>query len=702
MPAPRRLALRFEQLECRRLLAADFGDAPAPYDTLLVDNGARHEAVGPQLGAMRDMEDNGAPTADATGDGADEDGVVFGTLRVGQLGAQATVTVSGAPTGARLDAWIDFNGDGSWGGPGEQIANNLAVANGQNVVTFAVPADALSTTVFARFRLSTAGNLTPRGAAADGEVEDYAVTIAEPAASSGSFGGARLISSTSVDPQSIVAADIDGDGDMDLASASSGDNTVAWYENNGRGSFTVHVITMTAEGVRGIYATDLDGDGDMDILAAVESEGAIAWFENDGNQTFTERTVSTTAPGAKNVYAADVDGDGDMDVLSAHGSRTAWYENNGAQTFTQRLLPNAGTGVYGLHAADVDGDGDMDVLYTSINDDKVGWYENNGSQVFTVRELLSAAVDPRSVYAADVDEDGDLDVIVGSSGPTPIRILVNDGNQAFTTTTAVTGIGNVWSALPADLNGDGRVDLFSTGFQNNRIVVSLAGVTGGYTPENITTTAAGVRAAIAADLDGDGDLDIVAASPGNDQIVWYQNDPPEVVAGDYDEDGDVDGADFLVWQRTLGATATPHGSGADGSSNGVVDAADLGIWSANYGAASAPVVPRLQADADSDRQRAADSDLNSSPLAPNADDVILRWLAWEPLAEAAAIEAPARREPWVPPPRSVDAVLGLLAAPNASATVWLRAGLTLDDETDESRELADALFANDWTSVGNL
>lgn len=682
-------------------MAADFGDAPAPYDTLLVDNGARHEVViGPQLGATRDMEDNGVPSADATGDGADEDGVTFGTVRVGQLGATITVTVSGAATGARLDAWIDFNGDGSWGGAGEQIANNLAVVNGQNTVTFDVPADAVSKTTFARFRLSTAGNLTPRGAAADGEVEDYAVVIAEPTASSAGFGPARLISGAFTDPQSVTAADIDGDGDVDLASASSGDDTVAWYENNGRGVFTVRVITMTADGVRGVYATDLDGDGDTDILAAIETAGEIAWFENDGSQTFTKRTVSAAAPGAKNVYAADVDGDGDMDVLSAHGSRTAWYENNGAQTFTQRLLPNAGTGVYGLHAADVDGDGDMDVLYTTINDDKAGWYENNGAQTFTVRELLTAAGDPRSIFASDVDEDGDLDILVGSASATPIRILVNDGNQTFATTSPVTTVGNVWSVLPADFNGDGRADLLSTSFQNNRIVASLAGATGGYTPQNITTSAAGVRAAIAADLDGDGDLDIVAASPGNDQIVWYQNDPPEDVAGDYDEDGDVDGADFLVWQRTLGAAATPNGSGADGSSNGVVDAADLGIWSANFGAASAPVVPALQADAEPERVRAAGADSTSSPTGPVADDVM--WLAWQPQVEPAAVEAPAAPEAWAPAPRSVDAAFDRFAVPNVAATANTLIDLTLDVESDDSNELTDAIFADDWTSVGGL
>ena len=51
--------------------------------------------------------------------------MTFGsTIMVGQLDASVTVNVQNAPGGAKLDAWIDFNGDGSWGGPFEQIADS--------------------------------------------------------------------------------------------------------------------------------------------------------------------------------------------------------------------------------------------------------------------------------------------------------------------------------------------------------------------------------------------------------------------------------------------------------------------------------------------------------------------------------------------------------------------------------------------------
>lgn len=156
----------------------DFGDAPDSYATLLASNGPRHSIAGNlRLGTAIDGDANGQPTAAADGDGADDDGVTISPIVA--LGTTAVVaTVSGGL--GRLDAWIDWNHDGDFGDAGEQIATNLAVVNGANTINVPVPAAAavaVSTTTYARFRLSSAGGLSATGSAADGEVEDYAVTL---------------------------------------------------------------------------------------------------------------------------------------------------------------------------------------------------------------------------------------------------------------------------------------------------------------------------------------------------------------------------------------------------------------------------------------------------------------------------------------------------------------------------------------------
>ncbi len=164
----------------------DFGDAPDPtFPTLLKNNGARHNVTRDfHLGPNVDGETDGQPDATATGDDVtppgsadDEDGVNFtSSLAPGQ-----TATVDVIATGpGRLDAWIDFNGNGSWADEEDRIFRNVAVTGGINSLGFPVPASARAGTTFARFRLSRQGVPGFDGPAPDGEVEDYKVTIQEP------------------------------------------------------------------------------------------------------------------------------------------------------------------------------------------------------------------------------------------------------------------------------------------------------------------------------------------------------------------------------------------------------------------------------------------------------------------------------------------------------------------------------------------
>ena len=156
---------------------SDFGDAPSPYPTMFADNGASHQATGPRLGSLRDGESDGQPSSQANGDGVDEDGVMFGSIGANAEVAALNVDLQLSAT-AIIDAWIDFNRDGDWADTGEHILTGVNVARGLQTVNFAVPVDeVVSGTTFARVRVSTLGGLQPTGSAADGEVEDYAVTI---------------------------------------------------------------------------------------------------------------------------------------------------------------------------------------------------------------------------------------------------------------------------------------------------------------------------------------------------------------------------------------------------------------------------------------------------------------------------------------------------------------------------------------------
>ncbi|KAK3282311.1 hypothetical protein CYMTET_9936 [Cymbomonas tetramitiformis] len=116
----------------------------------------------------------------------------------------------------------------------------------------------------------------------------------------------RVISTLADDASLVYAADVDGDGYIDVLSASTNDDKIAW--SSAPWSMVQYPV----------YRADVDGDRDIDVLSASFEDATIAWYANDGSGGFgSQQVISTLADGARSVYAADVDGDGDMDVLSA-------------------------------------------------------------------------------------------------------------------------------------------------------------------------------------------------------------------------------------------------------------------------------------------------------------------------------------------------------------------------------------------------
>jgi hypothetical protein len=167
----------------------DFGDAPDPtYLTLLASNGPRHVIAGPWLGDATDgpdAEPDGQPTVPADGDDLDgnddEDGVSIAPLLVGVNVVGAIQFEVNGPAGPyQVDGWIDFNQNGTFDHPAEQVVNGPYAVGIHNVDCMA-PAGTPAGNTYARFRINSVAPLTPFGPAEDGEVEDlYPVEIALP------------------------------------------------------------------------------------------------------------------------------------------------------------------------------------------------------------------------------------------------------------------------------------------------------------------------------------------------------------------------------------------------------------------------------------------------------------------------------------------------------------------------------------------
>ncbi|MEE9609588.1 MAG: VCBS repeat-containing protein [Myxococcota bacterium] len=226
----------------------------------------------------------------------------------------------------------------------------------------------------------------------------------------------------------MFAADVDGDGKLDILSASAGDDKIAWYRSDGATppAFAEVVITEDpdgpggavgfADGASSVFAADLDGDGDVDVLSAAAFNHRIAWYENSAGDgtAWLPSVITSAAFDAVAVSAADLDGDGDLDVLSASkdDDRVAWYENTAGDgsAWTVRSISTDASKAFSVAAADVDGDGDVDVVSASRGDSKIAWYPNRGGG------FRLGTLDVAPVVVLEGEEEALLDVLVTHNG----------------------------------------------------------------------------------------------------------------------------------------------------------------------------------------------------------------------------------------------------------------------------------------------
>ena len=271
-------------------------------------------------------------------------------------------------------------------------------------------------------------------------------------------------------PRSVDAADLDGDGDMDVATASSKSNKIAWYENDGNGNFTTHHITFTAMGVQSVHITDLDKDGDKDLLSAHSSAAVVNWFENDGNGNFTSHNIARLVGGVRSAYAKDLNGNNQLDVMSADYAfdEVSWYENDSSQNFKSHKVTRGVDGVTTVHSGDLTGNGYNDIVSTNFHDDNVAWYENDGNGNFT-KHIFNTPDGPIDVQVKDVTGNGHQDILVAFQWGDETKLFKNLGNKNFVKRT-VKGFDHAKCVHAADVDQDGVTDVLSA--YKKRIVLS--------------------------------------------------------------------------------------------------------------------------------------------------------------------------------------------------------------------------------------
>ena len=360
--------------------------------------------------------------------------------------------VGGAPTQAIDDITAaDFNGDGRPDVAVVTRSQSLRVMlnNGSGGFTSAgsFPITSLAAGVYSLGITSGDFNGDGRIDLATSNFNDSTVSVLM-GNGDGTFASQVLLSLPSNSlPWEIVAADITGDGRLDLVTANVVGRSVSVFVNNGSGVFSTRVDTPTGANTnpRGLTARDLDGDGDLDVAVTCNASAQLKILRNNGG---TLSVSSTIAVGQlpESVVALDVDQDGDLDLaVSNLSNRTiSILQNDGTGTYTATsTLPLQIGFVYDLATGDFNKDGIPDLAVGNSNfPNQVMIYVGNGNGTFQPRIDISfppqPILDGGSIAVADLNNDGFLDIVGGGYVTDNVFVLLNTGLGTNAQTTTVT------------------------------------------------------------------------------------------------------------------------------------------------------------------------------------------------------------------------------------------------------------------------
>jgi hypothetical protein len=275
---------------------------------------------------------------------------------------------------------------------------------------------------------------------------------------------APVLLRTGDEPDALAAADFNGDGKPDLATADSGSASVSVLLGNGDGSFGPRVRYRTSASPYDVDAPDLNGDGAPDIVTA--GEAPLAVFLNDGAGGL--HRVQTLGPHAIAVAAGDVNGDGIADVVVATEARRDFAVLLGigrGRLAPARRYEGDRDGANDVELGDLNGDGRLDAVLVSARE-KLAVRLGNGDGTFGPERATHADDEEENmldVTLADLNHDGRLDAstasFYGDAG-----VFLGRGDGTFGPRKSYSTIGKTDSVTVADYDGDGNPDLAFSGY----------------------------------------------------------------------------------------------------------------------------------------------------------------------------------------------------------------------------------------------
>ena len=571
--------LKLETLEPRIALAGlDFGDAPtagqsgfpSSYPTSAAQDGARHEAVGPQLGPTRLPTLDGQPSAGAS--------VSFETAyyqEVGHGGKPIAVEIAdftgdGVPDAITANALTQdisiFPGSGEGTDPLQPPVHTSLHLVPDELIVADVNQDGKLDVVAANFLQRRVNVLLGRGDGSFETVRMYSFSKARTVvdivladvnsdglqdiitanqgsrdvsvllnAPNGSFSAPVFFALPSESlPSAIAAADLNDDSHADLVVTDLNYETVLVLLNDGSGSFP-QVATYELAGAlnpQDILTVDLDGDGSFDVVTANSTSGDIAVLMGPGDGTLAPAERYWVG-GATNIRAAHVDSDEAIDLIVGDAIRVRLVRGQGDGTFRDVLA--VATDEFradSFAAGDLDADDDLDLVLANSLSSELAVVLGAGEAGFPVNDGLDIqhGDDPRAIITADFNADGFDDLATANAVSNDVTILFGQGDGSVEPPVYIPlPFANEPRAIAAgDVDGDGTADLLTANGGSDNVSILFGGTAGDFSSARMVGLAGGDQpvALALADLNRDGVLDFVTANFGSHDISLVISDGP--------------------------------------------------------------------------------------------------------------------------------------------------------------------------------